>query len=134
MIEAASSVGMGEAEIYDSSVRYVVARLKGANELETRESQRTWEAARFMAFYALIAPGNVKKGALRSPRDLVEFTWDKERVSEWVEVPQLSAAENRALDVWIKKNYPEAMPVDWQPPKSKKPRKTKTKGQSHPPN
>lgn len=125
MLEAAAAAGMGEAEIYNSSLRHVVARVKGANEREARENERHWEAARFMAFYALIAPGNVKKGAIKSPRDLVEFSWDKPRVSEWEPVPQLSADENAKLDAWVRKHYPDALP---EPPKTKKRRKS-----NHPP-
>lgn len=111
---------MSEAEIWESSLRHVVARVKGANEREGREHQRLWDAARFMAFYALIAPGNVKKGTLRSPRDLVEFAWDKANAPKWEPVPQLSASENAKLDAWINEHYPGALPADWKPPKARK--------------
>lgn len=100
----AAGVGMGEAEIFNSSPRHLFARVKGANDRETRAHQRTWEAARFMSFY-LIAPHDAKN-KIKQPRDLVQFPWEADSVTEWEPAPEMSDDTWERLSEFVANHYP----------------------------
>ena len=89
---------MSEAEIFDSSPRHVCARIKGVAERETRHVRTTWEAARFVAFYA-VAP-HTKKDAFNKVTDLCEFPWEGDGSKPLKDRPDDLADLKAELEAW----------------------------------
>jgi hypothetical protein len=61
---------------------------------QQNEYQSQWEQTRFIAFYGL--QPYAKKGRLRTPKDLVEFEWEKIKAKE-VELPTREEMEEYAI-------------------------------------
>jgi hypothetical protein len=53
-----------------------------------------WEQTRFLAYIQALTAGN----KLKSPQDLIKFTWDKETVKEEVSTKDFEARKQAMLD------------------------------------
>lgn len=69
---------------------------RGFFDKEQKRYQTEWEQTRFLAFYGL--QPYAKKGRLRTPKDLVEFEWEKTKAKE-VDLPT-----REEMEAFAKKN------------------------------
>jgi hypothetical protein len=74
-MEHAAKVGIGEAEYWESSPRYVAARIRGQRAIERIKYESGWEQARLIAW--TVARQNDRKEKFKKPTNFLQFPWEK---------------------------------------------------------
>lgn len=79
---AFGEIGLTPHEFWRMSLNEFKSTQRGFFEKKKQEYQAKWERARFIAFYGL--QPHLKRGRLRSFKDLIQFDWEK---NDDVELP-----------------------------------------------
>jgi hypothetical protein len=99
---AAAACGMSESEFWDTTPRYLSARLTAINKAQ----QLTWEQTRFVSVHVMNAAG----AKLKRFTDLVKFDWDVAKKAPTInaeDLPMMAKFDEQA-DLILKKTNPEA--------------------------
>ena len=70
-MEMAGELGMSEEEFMLTTPAFFSARAKGYE----KQRQHQYELARWISFWAVVP--HAKKGAVKNPQSLAQFTWEK---------------------------------------------------------
>lgn len=102
-MKLAALCGMSESEFWDSTPRYMAAKVFAYEQGQ----QTAWEQTRYISFHAIKAADG--KNRIKKPSDLGKFPWErpKPRKLTKTDIEQLNKFDNEADDV-LKKTNPAA--------------------------
>lgn len=111
----AGMAGMGEAEFWQTSLRYLFNRLEGYRKAKEIETQVTYEVARWQAMQMLLP--HLQKGKTLKVTDLGKFYWElseKEKAALEKEAEKTDPTKLAAMQEKVHKAIEEGR-IKWEP-------------------